>query len=87
VCLVRLDNQAGVDRAWEQEKPEARKMPAACGLGNPTRQEISVSTKHKLVIFSLTIQICDKFYKEFIRKCNLFSNSEYFMQQTDKAND
>ena len=23
---VCLDNQAGVDNAWEQEKPEARKM-------------------------------------------------------------
>jgi hypothetical protein len=26
VCLDRLDNQAGVDSAWEQEKPEARKI-------------------------------------------------------------
>jgi len=26
VCLDRLDNQAGVDSAWEQKKLEARKM-------------------------------------------------------------
>ena len=27
VCFGRLNNQAGVDSVWEQEKPEARKMP------------------------------------------------------------
>ncbi len=26
VCLDKLDNQAGVDSAWEQEKPKAKKM-------------------------------------------------------------
>jgi len=40
VCLDRLDNQAGVDSAWEQEKLEARKMleNAARAKRSPTRQ-------------------------------------------------
>jgi len=36
VCLDRLDNQAGVDNAWEQEKLEARKCLKK--PQNPTRQ-------------------------------------------------
>ena len=37
VCLDRLDNQVGVDNAWEQEKLEARKMPVN-RADSPTRQ-------------------------------------------------
>jgi len=34
----RLNNQAGVDNAWEQEKPEARKMLENAAREAPTRQ-------------------------------------------------
>jgi len=30
VCFDRLNNQAGMDSAWEQKKLEARKTPGMC---------------------------------------------------------
>jgi len=50
VCLDKLDNQAGMDSAWVQEKLEARKMLAVGAADRASEPQANIAHPKRLTL-------------------------------------